>query len=256
MSETIEVPAHTLHPTQITVGMIEVRDKVRVLTDMHSHEQRKFLEEHPMPAVRAGDGKLYITDHHHLARALWEIGVEQAFVRLEEEFTTLTASHFWRTMVAKHWAHPINERGERRPYREIPRHVRQLRDDVYRSLAAFVREAGGFRKHPRRLPSSCGRTGFGRACVSGRPGRNFSVRWKRECGSRTALRRGHCPATSAPPCNTSETAAGKITPRAAAPTVLLQRPDRRSAAGQTSLKAGAVACGGAESALAPGGGWG
>jgi hypothetical protein len=115
---------------------------------MRAHEQRQYLEAHPMPAVRALDENLFITDHHHLARALWETGVEQAFVVLEGEFTSLALPHFWRTMVERHWAHPINERGERRPYREIPRHVHKLRDDVYRSLAAYVREAGGYQKTP------------------------------------------------------------------------------------------------------------
>jgi hypothetical protein len=148
MTKLLEVPVHTLHPTQITVGMIEVRDKVRELADMHAHEQRHFLELHPMPAVRGADERLYITDHHHLARALWELGVAHAFVVLEGELPMRTADQFWRTMVERHWAHPINEHGERRPYREIPRHVQKLRDDVYRSLAAFVREAGGFEKSP------------------------------------------------------------------------------------------------------------
>jgi hypothetical protein len=148
MSKLLEVPVHALHPTQITVGMIEVREKMRALAGMHVHEQQQYLSAHPMPAVRGADERLYITDHHHLARALWETGVERAFIVLEGELPTVTATHFWRTMVQKHWAHPINERGERRPYREIPRHVQKLRDDVYRSLAAYVREAGGFEKSP------------------------------------------------------------------------------------------------------------
>jgi hypothetical protein len=143
-----EVPVHTLHPTQITVGMIEVREKIRALNDMHAHEQRKYLEAHPMPAVRGADQRLYITDHHHLARALWEAGVQHAYVYVEGELNSLAATRFWQTMAEKHWAHPVDEHGERRPYREIPRHVRQLRDDVYRSLAAFVRAAGGFQKSP------------------------------------------------------------------------------------------------------------
>jgi hypothetical protein len=144
----LEVPVHALHPTQITVGMIEVRQKMRMFRDMRMHEQRQYLAAHPVPAVRAVNRKLFITDHHHLARALREVKARHAYVVVEDELMTPSVDRFWRTMMARHWAHPINERGELRPYREIPRHVHSLRDDVYRSLAAFVREAGGYKKTP------------------------------------------------------------------------------------------------------------
>jgi hypothetical protein len=143
-----EIPVHALHPTQITVGMYEVRAKQRELAAMHPHERRKFLADRPMPAVCSADGRHYIIDHHHLARALWEAGIEHAFITVEAQLPSAAETHFWQALLQKHWAHPINEHGELRPYREIPRHVRQLRDDVYRSLAAFVRAAGGFRKSP------------------------------------------------------------------------------------------------------------
>jgi hypothetical protein len=148
MSKLQEVKVHDLRPTQITVGMIEVHDKIRELGDLKPHEQRDFLAAHPMPAVRRDDDELYITDHHHLGRALWESGVENAFVIVEKEWRNLGLPHFWQAMIQAHWAHPIDARGERRPYREIPDHLKQLRDDVYRSLAAYVRAAGGYDKTP------------------------------------------------------------------------------------------------------------
>jgi hypothetical protein len=140
------VKVHALRPTQITVGMIEVCDKMRELAAMKSHQQHEFLEAHPMPAVQGPEDELYITDHHHLGRALWESGIEHAYVLIEATLSAPGLAQFWKQMVQSHWAHPVNERGERRPYREIPRHVQKLRDDVYRSLAAYVRAAGGFDK--------------------------------------------------------------------------------------------------------------
>jgi hypothetical protein len=147
-ADPLKVPLHALHPTQITVGMIEVHDKMQLLRDLHSHEQHQYLEVHPMPVVSDANHRFFIIDHHHMARALWETGAEHAYIVLECELPPQSEVEFWQTLMQRHWAHPINEHGERRPYREVPRHVQELRDDVYRSLAAFVREAGGYHKTP------------------------------------------------------------------------------------------------------------
>jgi hypothetical protein len=39
----------------------------------------------PVHAVRSTDDHLYIIDHHHLARALWEVGIEHVFIVIEEQ---------------------------------------------------------------------------------------------------------------------------------------------------------------------------
>jgi hypothetical protein len=148
MAKLHEAKVHILHPTQITVGMIEVHDKIREISPMKPHELRDFLAAHPMPAVRRADDQLYITDHHHLGRALWEAGIEDAFVAVEEKLPEMGLLHFWQVMITAHWAHPIDDKGVHQPYTDIPEHVKQLRDDVYRSLAGYVRAAGGFDKTP------------------------------------------------------------------------------------------------------------
>jgi hypothetical protein len=58
-----------LHPTQLTVGMLEVNDKKHHLATLGLGERRKFMEDHPFPAVRGPRGRLYVTDHHHLGRS-------------------------------------------------------------------------------------------------------------------------------------------------------------------------------------------
>jgi hypothetical protein len=147
VTQAIEAKVHALHPTQITVGMIEVHDKMHELRDLKPHQQKEFLEAHPVPGVRGADNTLYITDHHHLARALWELGIEHAFVVVEEQLG-LSGAAFWQTLVQSQLAHPIDEHGARQSCVEIPKHVQKLRDDVYRSLAGYVRAAGGFEKTP------------------------------------------------------------------------------------------------------------
>jgi len=143
-----EVEIHRLRPTQVTVGMIEVEDKRAKLEALKKHEQRELLEAHPIPAVWGPDGKLYITDHHHLARAASEAGVETGFFWIEGDYSEVPIAQFWPKMSAACWAHPIDEHGKPCSFDQIPDHLEELRDDPYRSLACYVRNAGGFDKTP------------------------------------------------------------------------------------------------------------
>jgi hypothetical protein len=148
MSKLHECEVHKLRPTQITVGMIEVQDKRAKLESLKKHERRDFLSAHPIPAVWGPDDKLYITDHHHLGRAVCEAGFDTGFFCVEADFSKLGSPEFWKEMSTARWAHPIDERGQRRTFDDIPNHLEKLRDDVYRSLAGYVRDAGGYEKTP------------------------------------------------------------------------------------------------------------
>jgi hypothetical protein len=146
MSKLHEVKVHRLHPTQITVGMAEVIQKKNQLDAFHDDKRRDFLAAHPIPAVEGPDEKLYITDHHHLARAIWQAKLSSGFFLIEADFSTLAHDQFWLAMQRNHWVHPYDEQGVLRSVGDIPKEVYQLRDDPYRSLAGFVRHAGGYQK--------------------------------------------------------------------------------------------------------------
>jgi hypothetical protein len=137
-----------LRPTQITVGMIEVEDKFEHISKLNHQELKDFLLGRPIPAVFGLEEKLYLTDHHHLARALSEAGIERGFFLVEADFSLLDYERFWTTMNANAWVHPIDEHGRHLRVDDIPHHLEGLRDDPYRSLAGYVRSAGGFEKTP------------------------------------------------------------------------------------------------------------
>jgi hypothetical protein len=136
----------SLYPTQLTVGMLEVEVKRNHLLQLSPDEREAFLEAHPMPAVIGPDLKLYITDHHHLARAALDARVKEACFSVEADFSALPLKRFWTEMEKRSWVHPLDENGVRHTYHHLPGSLRGLVDDVYRSLAGFVRDAGGFRK--------------------------------------------------------------------------------------------------------------
>jgi hypothetical protein len=148
VSKLHEVEIHRLRPTQITVGLIEVHDKRVKLEGMKNHEQRDFLAAHPIPAVWGPDGKLYITDHHHLGRAASEAGVDTGFFWIEGDFSDLPIAQFWPKMNDAKWVHPIDQHGQLCGFEAIPDHLEKLRDDPYRSLAGYVRNAGAYEKTP------------------------------------------------------------------------------------------------------------
>ena len=148
MAKLHEVEIHRLRPTQITIGLIEVRDKRAKLEALKKHQQRELLEAHPIPAVWGPDEKLYITDHHHLARAASEAGADTGFFWIEGDFSSVPPGQFWPRMRQAQWSHPIDQHGNLCPCTDIPPKLEELRDDPYRSLAGYVRSAGGYGKTP------------------------------------------------------------------------------------------------------------
>jgi hypothetical protein len=141
-----ESAVHKLHPTQLTVGMIEVKDKAHHLGKLPAPEQREFMRAHPIPAVVGPGQILFITDHHHLGRAALEADVSTGFFEVEADLSKLETGGFWKEMDRRCWVHPLDENGVRHQYSAIPKHLEQLIDDLYRSLAGFVRDAGGYEK--------------------------------------------------------------------------------------------------------------
>ncbi len=146
MSKITATPPESLSPTQMTVGMIEVRDKQRQLAALKSAEQADFLRAHALPAVVGPRGKLYITDHHHLGRAALEAHVEKVFCEIEADLSSCEPPTFWKEMEENSWVHPLDEHGVRHVHPKLPARLADLVDDVYRSLAAYVRNAGGYDK--------------------------------------------------------------------------------------------------------------
>jgi hypothetical protein len=136
----------SLCPTQLTVGILEVEAKKRKLQALSSKDQAAFLAAHPMPVVLGPAQRMYITDHHHLARAAYDLKIAEACFEIEGDLSTLSQDIFWIHMEKESWVHPLDHNGVRHRYESIPRTLDKLVDDVYRSVAGFVRDAGGYDK--------------------------------------------------------------------------------------------------------------
>ncbi len=135
-----------LRPTQITVGMREVLVKRKRWRETATKKGEKFLGKHMIPVILGPKLRHYVTDHHHLARALHDEGVKEVAVTVIANLSRLEPDAFWSVMDNRNWMHPFDAEGRRRHYRDIPKSVVKLVDDPFRSLAGELRRAGGFAK--------------------------------------------------------------------------------------------------------------
>ncbi len=135
-----------LRPTQITVGMREVLTKRKRWRETGTKKGEEFLGKHMIPVILGPKLRHYVTDHHHLARALHDEGVKDVAVIVQANLSKLEPDAFWTVMDNRNWMHPFDAKGQRRHYRDIPKSVTELVDDPFRSLAGELRRAGGFAK--------------------------------------------------------------------------------------------------------------
>ncbi|HVZ03681.1 ParB-like protein [Hyphomicrobium sp.] len=135
-----------LRPTQMTVGMREVDEKRKAWRGLDRSKASGFLGRHMIPVVRGPKEHLYVVDHHHLARALYDEGVKEVLTSTLADLHALEKDEFWSFMDNRGWMHPFDTDGVRQPRTKLPKSVADLEDDPYRSLAGELRFAGGYAK--------------------------------------------------------------------------------------------------------------
>jgi len=141
----VPVPIERLRPTQLTVGMHEVKEKRKALRKRNRTIGR-FLGGHMIPVILGPKGRHYIIDHHHLALALLGEGIKNVLVTAIADLSVLEPEQFWIVLDHHSWVHPYDHHGRRVDFARIPKRVDQLKDDPFRSLAGELRRAGGFAK--------------------------------------------------------------------------------------------------------------
>jgi hypothetical protein len=140
------VSIKSLRPTQITVGMREVKEKRKQWREHDPDKMAEFLGKHMIPVILGPKKRHYVIDHHHLSLALHDEGVEDVLVEVVADLQELDRDAFWTVLDHRAWVHPYDTEGVRRHYNDIPKTVAELKDDPFRSLAGELRRAGGFAK--------------------------------------------------------------------------------------------------------------
>jgi len=82
----------------MTVGMREVKAKRKRWRDESKKKGEEFLGKHMIPVILGPKHRHYIIDHHHLARALHDEGVEEVAVTDIANLSKLDQDSFWYVM--------------------------------------------------------------------------------------------------------------------------------------------------------------
>jgi hypothetical protein len=131
-----------LQPLQVGLGMKEVDYKRRHIDDILG----KLIK-----VVVGPNSKLYITDHHHAARALLDTmkpGVCKV-VNSDENLDPTgykDGKAFLKALEDKKLVWLENEHGKAIEDTDLPKTLKEMQDDPYRSLAWLVRMKNGFCK--------------------------------------------------------------------------------------------------------------
>ena len=144
-----------LSPTQFAVGKAEVAVRSARMHKRFTKDSRllhDYLRVRPVPVVVRGS-KVYLVDHHHLVRALYDALHEACgrdiclYVRVMANASTLEEVYFWKSMHEQHWVYLFDHAGAgpQQP-QTLPVHIKKLAFDPYRSLAWIVREHHGYIK--------------------------------------------------------------------------------------------------------------
>ena len=142
---TCAIEILSLRPTQMAIGSRVVDRRKTQLAGLAPTALDAAVVHDAAPAVRGPGGRLYMIDRHHFITALYRTGRAQAAAILIRDLSGLSSDQFRSEMVKRGWVHLYDEQGRGpRRWSELPRDVSRLKDDPYRSLAADVRDRGGF----------------------------------------------------------------------------------------------------------------
>jgi hypothetical protein len=135
-----------LLPLQSRVGMLNVREKEKRIEREKAKGEAKLQSylQKKRPLVIVGPGKaIYLLEHHHLVRALANLGYESVVVEVAEDLSWRSWAQFRARLEKKEWGCPLN--GNIPPMGTLPTSISALADDPYRSLADRVHDEDGFK---------------------------------------------------------------------------------------------------------------
>jgi hypothetical protein len=88
------VPITDLRPTQITVGFHEVEEKRKAWRERSAGKGAAYLGTHMIPVIFGPKNRYYVTDHHHMARAMHDEGVKDVLINVIADLRALDKESF------------------------------------------------------------------------------------------------------------------------------------------------------------------
>ena len=142
------VKIQSLHPTQFAVGYREIDRRTEKVIEKDDKKLLVYMKHHAAKIVVGPNGEPYIIDSHHMVCVIERTGKSKTiYAVVEANLSNLPVDSFWNEMVKRKWVYLYDENGNG-PLdpKLLPRTIKDLKDDPFRSLAWEVRERGGFKK--------------------------------------------------------------------------------------------------------------
>lgn len=136
-----------LKPTQNAVGYDETSEKKDKLEKKSKKKLRNYLLQRPIPII-IGNGGYYMIDHHHLAFAAW-YAFDEMYLPVEviQNWSVIKDYSFWKALLKNNWLYPFGGDGRGPlPPNQLKEHIKDLENDVFRSLSWYVRKKFGYVK--------------------------------------------------------------------------------------------------------------
>jgi len=142
--DLLEVPLQALQPTQLCVGMAEIRSRQLDFAADDAKQRRRYLKRKPTPLVRSASGELWMVDRHHRLRALLELdpnatafGYVVLQLEVSERHAVLEQLH------QRGWLYLYDGRGLGPLHpTALPSSLSGTQDDPYRSLVWKLKREG------------------------------------------------------------------------------------------------------------------
>jgi len=141
--ELLEVPVAQLQPTQLCVGLAEVRHRRGDFAEESAKDRRRYLRGKPVPLVRNASGGLWMLDRHHRLSGLIAVDPDAtAFGYVALELDLADRREVLQALLQRGWLYLHDARGQGpQPAERLPTGLHDLQDDPYRSLVwALKRE--------------------------------------------------------------------------------------------------------------------
>ena len=140
----MEVSIDQLRPTQMCVGMAEVRSRQVDFSDETSAQRLRYLQMKPVPLVQNSSGQLWMVDRHHRLRSLIEIDpLAKAYGYIVMKVDNPSETEVLEELAIRGWLYLYDGRGlgPLQPA-ALPADLTGLQDDPYRSLVWRLKKEG------------------------------------------------------------------------------------------------------------------
>jgi hypothetical protein len=139
-----------LIPTQFTVGFEQVKEKEQKMSKMNKNELESYLQKKFVPVIKGPQNYFYIIDHHHLTMAAQNLKLKHLYYKIINDFSMLNENEFWNEMKNNKYIWLYDDDGNNldlNTYVHLkPKHIENLQNDAFRSLAGIIRKKGAYNK--------------------------------------------------------------------------------------------------------------